>query len=127
MKIAQTDKYSMEVNKPKNRIYFKLQGFWKSVADVPNYLSDWQRATQEVTPGFTILADVREMKTPLPEVAELHRDAQAMVVAAGLLKTAELIPPGVIEQTALKRYAKESGMVKGSFEDRTEAEAWLDM
>jgi hypothetical protein len=50
-----------------------------------------------------------------------------MLVAAGVRKTAELVPAGVIEQMALKRYAKESGMEKGSFEDLTEAEAWLDM
>jgi hypothetical protein len=74
--IAKTDKYSLEVNKPKNRIYLKLQGFWRSVVDVPNDFSDFQRATQEVTPGFTILTDAREMKTPSPEVAELHRRTQ---------------------------------------------------
>jgi hypothetical protein len=66
------------------------------------------------------------MKTPLPEVAELHRRTQAMPVEAGLGRTAELVPVGVIEKAALERYAKESGMKKGSFEDRAAAEAWLD-
>ena len=127
MQIATTDKYSIEVDKGRNRIYLKLQGFWRSKAEVPNYFSDWQQATQEVTPGFTILTDAREMKTPTQEVAELHMHTQAMLVAAGLGKTAELVPAGVIEQAALKRYAKESGMQKGSFEDQAEAEAWLDM
>ncbi len=126
MQIAKIDKYSIEVNKPKNRVYLKLQGFWRSVADVPNYFSDWQRATEELTPGFTILTDAREMKTPSQEVARLHQRTQAMLVEAGLGKTAELVPVGTIEHFALKRYAKESGMKKGSFEDRTEAEAWLD-
>ena len=126
MKIAETGKYTIEVDKPKNRVYFKIRGFWNSPADVPNYLSDWQRAIREVTSGFTILSDVREMKTPQPEVGELHHRSQAMLVTAGLRKTAELVPAGSIEKSVLQRYAKESGMTKGSFENQTEAEAWLD-
>jgi len=127
MEIAKTDKYSIEVNKQKNRIYFILRGFWESLADVPDYFSDWQRATKEVTSGFTILTDAREMITPMPEVSELHKRTQAMLVASGLRKTAEVVPSKSIEQSALRRYAKVSGMAKESFDDVTEAEKWLDI
>jgi hypothetical protein len=127
MKIAERDKYSIEVNKVINRIYFTIQGFWKDPADVPNYLSDWERAIEEVRPGFTILTDARKMKTPTRQVAKLHERVQAMLVKAGLRKTAEVVPEGAVEQMSLNRYAQESGMNKGSFENQKEAEAWLDM
>jgi hypothetical protein len=127
MKIAETDRYSIEVNKAINRIYFTIQGFWKDLSDVPNYLSDWERAIKEVTPGFTVLTDARKMKTPTPQVAKLHERAQEMLLKAGLRKTAELIPASVVEQMSLNRYATESGMERKSFENPKQAEAWLDM
>jgi|WetSurMetagenome_2_1015567.scaffolds.fasta_scaffold107452_2 hypothetical protein len=126
MEIAKTDKYSIEVNKAKNRIYLKIVGFWERKEEVPNYLSDWQRAIKEVTKGFTILSDLKEMITPMPEVAELHQNTQVLLVKAGLRKTAELVPSKPIEQSTLKRYAKTSGMRKENFEDRIVAEVWLD-
>jgi hypothetical protein len=127
MKIAETDKYLIEIDKSKNRIYLTIKGFWKDVKDVPNYYSDWQRAMEEVTPGFTILMDAREMKTPTPEVAKLRVHAQKMVVDAGVRKMAELVPAGKTEQITLIRYAKESGMKTKSFENRDDSEAWLDI
>jgi hypothetical protein len=127
MKIAETDKYSIEINKSATRINLTVKGFWKDVKDVPNYYSDWQRAMEEVTPGFTILMDAKEMKTPTPEVAKLRVRAQKMLMKAGVRKMAELIPAGKTEQMTLNRYAKESGMKTKSFENRDEAEAWLDM
>lgn len=126
MEIAKTNKYSIEVNKTKNRVYFKIYGFWGGLSEVPDYFTDWQRATKEVTKGFTILTDAREMITPMPEVSELHKRTQTMLVAAGLRKTAELASSKPIEQSALRRYAKVSGMVKRNFEDQPEAEKWLD-
>ena len=56
----------------------------------------------------------------------MHTEAQKVVMAAGLRKTAELVGQDVITKMAVDRFSKESGMSKGTFDKKEEAEAWLD-
>ncbi len=125
--IADNTYYSIYVDKLKNRVYLTVKGFWKNQAVVSNYLEDIKKATNEETsPGYTILTDVTQMRTPPQDVAELHIEAQKICVESGLRKTAELLEKNVAAQMALERYSKHSGMKKRSFYDKAKAEAWLD-
>lgn len=124
--IANNEYYSIQVDKDKNRMYLTLIGYWKSRSVVPNYVADLQKATQELSRGYTILTDVTQMKTPPQEIAALHTEAQKVVMAAGLKKTAELVGQDVIAKMAIDQFSKQSGMQKGTFANKEEAEAWLD-
>ena len=125
--IAKTDFYSIEVDTTKNRMYFTIVGFWKNSTVVPNYLDDIKKALRSLSPGFTILTDVSQMKTPSTEVGSLHELAQRLLIEAGLKKTAEIIPDNkAIEKMVLQRLSTKSGMVKSTFHDKATAEAWLD-
>ena len=124
--IAENEYYSITVDEKKNRIYLTILGFWRDPDVVPNYVSDITKAGQSVSKDFTILTDITQMKPPPKNVGEIHMKAQKVLVDAGLDKTAELLPAHAIAQMAVDRYSRESGMKKGSFSSREEAEKWLD-
>ena len=124
--IAQNECYAIQVDKKKNRLYLTLIGYWKSRAVVPNYLEDMKKASLELSQDYTILTDVTQIKTPPQDVVSLHLEAQKLVTTDGLKKTAELVGQDVIVQMAFDRFSRESGMPKGTFVDKQEAEAWLD-
>jgi len=60
--------YKIGVSPEKNRVYFKIIGFWKSVEIVPDYLNDWKKATSLLARGFTLVTDATEMKTHPQEI-----------------------------------------------------------
>ncbi len=124
--IAQNDYYAILVNTAKNRLYLTLTGFWKSRSVVPNYIEDMKKATQELSKGYTVLADVTQMKPPPKDVVNVHMEAQTVAIAAGLSTTAEIVSQDVITQMSINRFSKESGMSKGTFDNTEEAEVWLD-
>jgi hypothetical protein len=124
--IAKNEYYTIYVNQEKNRLYLTLIGFWKSRSAVPNYLEDLKKASNELSPGYTVLTDVTQLKTPPQDVVPLHLGAQKLVMADGSKKTAEVVGHDVTANMAFDRFSKESGMCKGTFDNKQEAEAWLD-
>lgn len=125
--IAKTAYYSIAVDKTKNRIYLTIVGFWKSPTVVPAYVEDMKKACQEISPGFTVLADVTRMITLPPEIAAVHESAQQVTLAAGLRKSAEILPKEkALEKMALTKWSTKTGMVKNMFHAIADAEAWLD-
>ncbi len=124
--IADNAYYTIETSTTLNRIYITVKGFWQNKTTAPDYLKDIERATRDVTSGFMIVADVTQMKVAPKEVGEIHMHAQRIMVAAGLKATAEVLPEDVLAQYALKRFSEESGMKKGSFKSKEDAEKWLD-
>ncbi len=123
--VAKNDYYSLEVDDEKNRIYLAVKGRWKDAQVAPNYVSDIEKAANCVKSGFTIVANLTEMKPPSKEVGALHLAAQETLVKAGLSKTAEIVASALL-QLSVDRYANESGMDKMVFDDRAKAEKWLD-
>jgi hypothetical protein len=124
--IANNKYYSILIDKDKNRMYLTLIGFWKDRSVVPNYVEDIQKAIQELSRGYTVLTDVTQLKTPPQKVADLHTEAQKVVITTGLKKTAEVVSQDVITKMAIDHYSKQSGMHKGTFGNKEKAEAWLD-
>ena len=124
--VAENEYYLLAVDQFRNRIYFTIIGYWRSRTVVPKYLEDMKRATREVSKGFTILTDLTKMKAPPTEVSSLHTEAQKILVAAGLSRTAEVIGRDAITKLSVDRISRESGMLKGTFSDWKEAEDWLD-
>jgi hypothetical protein len=124
--IAQNEYYVIAVDPGKNRMYLTLIGYWKSRAEVPKYLDDLKKGTRELSKGYTILTDVTKMKAPPQDVVSLHTEAQKVVLAAGLSKTAELVGSNIITKMSVDRFSKESGMYKGTFDSWRDADEWLD-
>ena len=123
--IAKNNYYEISVDTSKNRLYLKVKGFWKEKTEVPNYLKDMRNAGQSLSRGFTVLADLQEMKAPSPEIGVLHQETQAILVQAGLDRTAEVLSSAITKMSTSK-YTKTSGMKKMDFSSTNEAEKWLD-
>ncbi|MCP4675317.1 MAG: hypothetical protein GY854_07390 [Deltaproteobacteria bacterium] len=123
--IAKNDYYSVGVDEKKNRVYLAVKGFWKDPQVAPNYIDDIKKAADSVKSGYTIVANLTDMKAPTPEVGAVHMAAQEMLVNAGLSKTAEIVSSKLL-QLSVDRYAETSGMDKMVFDDQVKAEKWLD-
>ena len=123
--IAQTPQYELSINRIKNRAYLRIIGFWRNTEQVPEYLNEWKKAVAGLRPGFTLLTDAREMKIHPSAVRELHGQAQALILSKGVKKVAELQADKVAE-LQLDGVSKETKMPKRNFNERQEAEKWLD-
>ena len=124
--ILNTELCKILVDTTKNRVYYTMSGFWQELSDVPEYLESWEKAVSLLSPGFTVLTDLRDFQLMSPEWAKIHVQAQETVSKAGLLGTAEILPAKVLIKSQLNRVSRESGMVKKTFSDPAEAETWLD-
>ena len=121
-----TDYYSLEVDKEKNRVYFGLFGEIPSVNEIPNFESDWMSTVAQFKNGFTILANLREMK-PLPsDVSKLNQEIQGKLMQKGCKKVAQVASIGVIVE--VNKMAEESGLkdILRGFSLTKSAEIWLD-
>lgn len=117
--------YQIRVNSTLNRMHLVLNGFWKSIDDVPAYCEDFGKALSRLKPGFTILADLRDFSSSV-SVAEVHVKVQTLAVKSGLSKTAEVIKKNnAIAKMATDNYSKNSGMKHATFTSIEEAEKWL--
>lgn len=123
--IAQTPQYQLSVSKAKNRAYLTIIGFWRSPEVVSDYISDWEKTVAALSPGFTLLTDVREMKIHPGSVRVVHEEAQKLIVKAGVRKVAELQADKVTEMQ-LDGVSKETKMPKQNFNDPVKAEQWLN-
>ena len=119
--------YDLRYDPERNRIYFKIKGFWPSRDVVPGYLDRWKDVVEQAKPGFTILGDIIDMKVPPQDVIDLHVDVQNLVLDNGMKKAAEIVSEAIL-QLAADRISRSSGLdvVKRQFHDPGEAEAWLD-
>lgn len=125
--LVNNEYYETFVDTEKNRLYSIYRGFWKSKSDFPNYIEETKRAMSFLTPGFTSLVDLREMKIPAPEVAELLVEAQKISAEAGFSRGARILD-GAIVKIAAGRVTRESEAEEKvrTFDNWEEAEAWLD-
>jgi hypothetical protein len=125
--IAKNDYYAVEIDLAKNRIYLTGKGFWKDVTIARNFGKYTQQGIQKLAPGYSVLADLHEFKTPPPEVGAIIIESQKMT-SSTLGKSAQVVGENVAIEMPMDRYAKTSGIkpTNRSFATRDEAEAWLD-
>jgi hypothetical protein len=124
-KIASNVYYEIGVDVSRNRIYLIIKGYWQTKELVPNYVTDVGRAAGKVKPGFTVLADLSQMKQPADDVGALHQQAQKLLLEKGLSRTAEVLDNASLQKVT-DEYATRSKMVKRVFPSTEKAEVWLN-
>lgn len=123
--ISQNKFYKIVIDKSINRAYVTIIGFWRNTQEVASYLPDCEKALAQLTPGFTLLTDLTQMKVHPKELQEVHLAAQALLLQKGLSQTVEVISSSFVQfQTG--NISKSSKMPLRQFASQQEAEAYLD-
>jgi hypothetical protein len=126
IQVAKNVCYELSYNETKNRIYFKICGFWKNKECVSEFLNDWDRALELTQPGFTVLTDMRTMITHPQSLKSLHVEAQHKVKAAGVLHVAHIMSEDKIANLQIEAIADTTHLPSRNFDSLQEAEQWLD-
>ena len=126
IQVAKNIYYELLYNETKNRIYFKICGFWKNKGVVPELLDDWDKALTYVQPKFTVITDMSTMITHPQELKNLHAEAQHKVRAAGVLQVANILPDDKIARLQIAAIADTTQLPSRNFDSLEEAEQWLD-
>ena len=122
--IADTDFYSFNVDRAKNRIYLVYKGFWKTPDQVPDHVKHHTEAVSKLSPGFTVLADVRQMEGVV--ITDIIEECQRYAIKAGIRKAARVYAKPTFMQAQADQMHKKTGMKSRGFYSVEEAEAWLD-
>ncbi len=125
--VAENEYYDAYVDKGRNRMYWTFRGFWKDVSVVPDYRIDNRKCLDMLLPGFTVLLDMREMKTPPADVIDLHMENLKAVENAGMKCQAQVIDQAILK-IAGSRVLREAHMEEKmrQFNTVEEADNWLD-
>ncbi|WP_018478872.1 hypothetical protein [Pontibacter roseus] len=84
--------YELTYDRVKNRVYLRINNYWKSPEVVPNYLSDWDKVIQVAKPGYTLLADFRNMITHPTAVKAMHEAVVKRLAESKISYIAEVSP-----------------------------------
>lgn len=124
--IARNKCYEISYSEIKNRLYFIVLGFWKNKESVPELLHDWEKALRLVTPGFTVLIDMRTMITHPQELNVLHEKFMQMVRDAGVSRVVNVTPNDKIASLQVGEIAVRSNLEIQTFDTFEAADKWLD-
>ena len=125
--IAKNEHYAVEIDQTINRLFLSGKGFWKDVMIAKNFLAHVKQGVQKLSPGYSVLADLHEFKTPPPEVAEFIIESQR-ITSETIGKSAQVVGQNAAIEMPMNRYASTSGIKprNRSFATRAEAEAFLN-
>ncbi len=122
--IASNPFYHMAVDQSRNRIYIRFMGNWVNKKDMPNWERDIQATTEGLARGYTLMVDFSEIGTIL--VPQLFEFGMNHFKNTGVSKTAEIHKDRVLPSVQTDQAAKVTNYQKRDFNDRNEADAWLD-
>jgi hypothetical protein len=122
--IASTPFYSYHIDKAKNRMYVAYKGAWLKPTQVPDFVKHHVEAISQLTRGFTVLADVRQMESVF--ITDIIEECQKQAIAAGISKAARVYTKPTFMQIQADTMNEKTGMTSKGFYDFAEAEAWLD-
>jgi hypothetical protein len=122
--IASTTFYSYHIDKTKNRMYVAYGGAWLKPSQVPDFVKHHEEALTQLRPGFTILADWREMESVI--LTDLIEECQKQAIAAGVSKVARVYDQPTFKEVQADSVSKRTGIIARRFYDIAEAELWLD-
>jgi hypothetical protein len=122
--IHETDYYTFQINRLKNRMYLKYRGFWKKPDQVPDFVKHHDETISHLRPGFTALVDVRQMEGLI--ITDVIEEVQRHAVKAGIRKAARVYDKPTFKQVQADSMHEKSGMKGKGFFSVEEAEAWLD-
>jgi hypothetical protein len=125
-RIATNPCYDLAYDSSKNRIYFKIHGYWKNAEVVPDLLTDWDKALAFTHSDFTVLVDMRQMITHPQGLNKLHTAVQQKVASSGVAKVANIMPTDKIASLQAAEITTCTKLLGKKFTSLPESEDWLD-
>lgn len=127
--ILKTPFYTFHVDRVKNRIYLKGRGQWVKKSELAMIGPHTEMATKEVSRGFRVLSDLRDVEVIL--VPDAAKDVMDALAKAGVRKAAVVWSGRMIARKQLEHQAETLGdeylTRRKQFQTLEEAEQWLDM
>ncbi len=123
--IAETPYYIYQVDKAKNRLYVTYKGDWLKLEGFCDCLRHHEEAISQLAPGFTVLADWRQMECFF--ITDLIEECHKQDIAAGISKLARVYVRPTFKEIQADHASKRTGITAKPFYDFTEAESWLDV
>ncbi|UOG74058.1 hypothetical protein MTX78_18285 [Hymenobacter tibetensis] len=124
--VAYRSEYQIKVDVDLNRALYQRFEELSLAAELPYYLSDWQRALSALQPGFTVLLDLRRTLGPNVRLIPTYLSLHELWQKKGVGVVAEL-HPSVPNMRQISRVLQEqTKLPTRQFTNRTEAEAFLD-
>ena len=105
-------------------MYVAYKGFWKTPDQVSDFGKHHAVAVGKLSPGFTVLADVRQMEGVI--VTDIIEECQTYAIKAGIRKAARVYAKPTFMEAQADRMHEKTGMKSKGFYSVEEAEAWLD-
>ena len=124
--VARNSCYEISYDSIRNRLYLSILGYWKNNDSIPDYLKDWDKALQLVSPGFTLLIDMRTMIAHPQHLNNLHEQSQRKMRTAGLDRIANVMPVDRIAGLQVADIIKRVEVPVQDFSTYDEAQRWLD-
>jgi hypothetical protein len=122
--IAVTPYYIYSVDKAKNRLYVTYRGDWLNPFALCDCLRHHEEAISQLSPGFTILADWREMESLF--ITDIIEECHKQDISAGIGKLARVYDHPTFKEIQACSVSKRTGITAKSFYDFAAAESWLD-
>lgn len=125
--IAENEYYELAFDAIKNRVLWTMKGFWDSMDVVPDFYRDWDEVMKSIKSGFTVLADLSEVRTWPNDVYEANMKVQEKLMRKGCKKVAVIIQ-SVIVKFQIKQATELAGMLEiiRMSEDPEDAIVWLE-
>jgi len=127
--IVKNEYYEMYVDEEINRAYWVMRGLWEKLSYIPDYRRHTKEAMSLLRPGFTSVIDLREFKTPPPEVLDLLMEVAKETEDASQGRQAQIINREDMEiirtsRNVMKEADMDTRMMQ--FDNYEEAIEWLD-
>ena len=125
--IAVNEYYELYIDRDKNRAYMAFKGYWANLDVVPNIEKDLLLVPKKLQQEYTSLLDIREFKTPGPDVMGKFLEIQKENAKYGIKKAARIVTQP-LEKLAADRVGKAADIKEklAFFNSPEKAEVWLD-
>jgi hypothetical protein len=123
--IRDSGSHILHVDPRKNRIYFRLSG--QHLPNASDFIEDCEKASQEMTQGFTVLVDAGHFEQMPLQWLEISSKTQKILREIGLAATAEVVSEAIFQEMAHYKLSCIRDLEKEKmFVDIHDAENWLD-
>ncbi|TGE10205.1 hypothetical protein [Hymenobacter fodinae] len=123
--IAYRPEYRIYLDTHLNMLLYEQLEEMTFARHLPYYLEDWQRALEQLQPGFTVLSDVRRTLGPNLDLLPTFLRSYELMQTAGVVMMAEVYPSGPTRMPVSRILNKLSSLPTRQFTDVAAAEDFL--